>query len=168
MKKLIYIFIIIIIISCNNNETKSISTESIDFEEATIDEEYAIPETYAVSKTTRFEHQKLSIEKLQEFYDLLVLKQKHPEFNEDISIQLKKYTDETLLNFKKKEAIIKNVKLLENPIQVSDSTQRIKLGFDLVSNELITKDTIWATIFTKNIIVEGNTKKSIKIKFSRH
>ncbi len=115
-----------------------------------------------------FLYQELSTVKLQELYDLLALKQEHPEFKESIETQLENYTNDTMaaINKPEKESLIKNIELKGNLIEVSDSVQKMKLYYDVVSNNLIQKDSIWAEVTTHEIEVNGKKVKSKKIKFS--
>lgn len=161
MKKLIYIFFVIII-SCNNRDEKVMNADTIEMNSNYETEDIENKKI----KSNTFIHEDLSTQKLQEMYDLLSLKLKHPEFEETINSQLKTYTNDSINIPNSTDVIIKNIKLKEEIIQVSDSAQKMKLYYDVVSNNTIQKDSIWATITINKITFEGNKKKSKKIKFN--
>ncbi len=158
MKKLIYIFIVLIMVSCNNNMKDNAPVVNADYE--TLEAEKFI------IKPNTFIYEELAIQKLQEMYDLISLKDKHPEFAKTIKSQLKTYTNDSIGIPNSKDVLIKNIKLKEEIIQVSDSVQKMRLYYDIVSNSSIQKDSVWATITINEIIFEGKKIKSKKIKFN--
>jgi hypothetical protein len=163
MKKLIYVFMILMMASCSNRASKNMEGAPVNVDDYIVeveDFETSKPEYNTIKYTD------LSKEKLQEMYDLVTLKQSHPEFEETIISQLKNYTSDSLINFKKTESIIKNVKIKGGIIQLSDSVQKMKLHYDVVSGSSIHSDSIWAEVTTSTLVIDGQTKTSNKIKFT--
>lgn len=165
MKQLIYIFILIIIVSCKNKAMKSMDMNAVEAE-ASQYKEKSIEEDFEIPQNNSFTHQNISTEKLQELYDLLALKQKHPEFNDKIQSQLKNYTNDTFQT--SGEVFIKNLTLKSEVIVLSDSVEKIKLAYDIVSNEEIKEDSIWAEITTHTLLIDDKETKSKKIKFKKN
>ncbi|WP_298340957.1 hypothetical protein [uncultured Algibacter sp.] len=161
MKKLIYIFFVLIVISCNSRDEKIMNLETIEvnanYETEDIENNKIKPNTFI--------YEDLSTQKLQEMYDLISLKEKHPEFAKTITSQLKAYTDDNISLSNSTDISIKNIKLKEEIIQVSDSVQKMKLSYDILSNNSMQKDSICAIITSNEISFEGKKIKSKKIKF---
>jgi len=162
MKKLAWVFSVLMILSCKNETTKNMIETSSATEAV---EDISLIET-AKPSAEIFKYQELSTIKLQELYDLLTLKHEHPEFKESIESQLKNYTNDIMINSNKSESLIKNIKLKGDLIKVSDSVQKMKLYYDIVSNSLIQKDSIWAEVTTNHININGKKIESKKIKFT--
>lgn len=164
MKKLSYIYIVIFIcFSCSNNRSEKAIYESIAIEN---DIELNSEVDDVEEGIERFSYEALSKQKLQEMYDLISLKNKHPEFSESIKNQLKAYTKDSIKLETGKEVFIKNLNLKEEVIQVSDSIQKMKLYYDLVSENVAKKDSIWITITTNAINFEQELVTTSKVKFS--
>lgn len=173
MKNILLILCVSILVSCKEESSKN----SINMEYAVEDEifemdgigsnfEYHTPENNHITET--FKYQELTTEKLQEFLDLIALQQKHPEFRDDIKQQLKNYTNDSLSNYKTvDDAVIKNIELKGNIISLNDTTEKMKLTYDLLSNNNIKQDSIWVEITTSTIDFDGNQMQSRKIIFSK-
>lgn len=158
MKKLIYIIIVLIIVSCHNNMKDNAPSVNADYE---------FIETEKFIVKPNFIYEELAVQKLQEMYDLVSLKDKHPEFSKTIKSQLKAYTNDSINISSSSDVIIKNMKLKGEVVKVSDSVQKMKLFYDIISNNNNTKqDSIWAIITTYKIDFEGKKIESKKIKFS--
>jgi len=80
MKKIYYILIALIIFSCKNETSKSLDTNDLIVEDD-------IDMLYEVSSNKNISYDTFTTERLQDYYDLLVLKQKHPEFIKSIKEQ---------------------------------------------------------------------------------
>ena len=158
MKKLIYIFSVLILVSCNNNMKESAPAVNVDYETLEEAEEFII-------KPSSFIYEELATQKLQEMYDLINLKDKHPEFAKTIKSQLKDYTNDKISTPNSTNILIENLKLKGELIKVSDSVQKMKLYYDMVSNNSKQKDSLWAIITVHEINFEGKKIKSKKIKF---
>ena len=171
MKKIFFIFIVLIIVSCKNNTVKSSSEMEQVTEGVRMDlelEEFYIPEEATVdNKTETFEFKELTTEKLQELYDVLTLIQKHPEFKDSLTSQLKTFTKDSLAVITSSEVIIDNLRLKGNVLKTNDSTQKMKLFYNITSKNNKTLDSIWAEITFKSINVDGKKMKSKKLKFNK-
>lgn len=139
----------LIMISCAN-ETKN-KTESIDYE---LEEPIEYDDNYSMdSKPITYEY--LVQQKLIDYFDLIRLKQEHPEFEKDIILQLQRFSkDSTIYNKYLKIDSIKNVRQVGAVLRESDSVQRIKLYFDIVSDNKIKSDSISAIILTRAALVD--------------
>lgn len=156
MKKLIYIFIVQIVVSCNNMKDNAPSVNA----------DYEVLKTEKIIAKPNFIYEELAIQKLQEMYDLISLKEQHPEFSKAIKSQLKAYTNDSIGIPNSKDILIKNIKLKGEVVKVSDSVQKMKLFYDIISNSSIKQDSIWAIIMTNKIDFEGKKIESKKIKFN--
>ncbi|AUC74591.1 hypothetical protein [Olleya sp. Bg11-27] len=165
MRRIIYVFSILLVVSCSNRREKA-SPESMRADEVVTSE--ALLSKKDVVDLNTFEYQELSSQKLQELYDLISLKETHPEFSETISSQLKDYTNDSISSSLtlSGDVVIKNIQLQGDIIKVSDSIKKMKLYYDVVSNNTIQKDSVLATISSSTIAFEDKMIQSKKIKFS--
>ncbi|BAO74838.1 hypothetical protein WPG_0608 [Winogradskyella sp. PG-2] len=140
----------------SSEEAYEVATEELDAEDI---DDYEIAPSFNAP---------LVSQKLQDFYDLLALQNQHPEFTNEVVKQLKSYTNDNINSFKVNEAIIiNNIKQLGEMIRVNDSTQKIKLEYSKMVNNLITVDTIYAILTTKAIMIDNETLVSNKVHFSK-
>ena len=172
MRKIVYIFIGLFIVSCAKNEaSKSTDAYAVEALEDDI-YEYEIAEkdlklNYNIGKSTNNEYQNLAITKLKEVSDLIHLKQEHPEFKEDIEAQLSALIQkDTNLKFSNSQISIENISQKGDIKKVSDSVQSVTLYFDIVSEKQTLKDSLNALITTKTVVLDGNSIKTNKIRFS--
>ena len=149
--------------SCSNRAEKNMEFSPVDIDDYN-DQIEDLEISRIESNSMRYIN--LSQDKLQEMYDLVALKQSHPEFKKTIESQLKNYTLDSLITIAKEESYIKNVKIKEKIIQVSDSVQKMKLYYDIVSVTSTKPDSIWAEVITNTLVIDGETKIANKIKFS--
>ena len=169
MKKILFVFIVFIMVSCKNEATKSSSEIETTTEGVRMDmerEEFYIPEN-TINDTKYFEHKELTTEKLQELYDVLTLIQKHPEFRESLKSQLKTFTEDSLTVDTSSEIIINNLRIKGPVLKPDDSTQRMKLLFNATSKTNRIQDSILAEVTFKTIIIDGKEMQSKKVKFKR-
>ena len=169
MKKLYYILSLFLVFSCMNNAEK----KALDLEEESVLETETLNVNEAVDIKTEnaylFTEQDIAYQKLQEFYDLNVLKQHHPEFEEDISKQIAELSNSELnLPRLTREIKINNLKQIETAEQLNDSILKLKLSYDLHSEQGTQKDSITAIIKTSTIIIEGKEQKSYKVTFEKN
>ncbi len=159
MRKLGYILIFVILGSCmNNKEVKLESAAPIMVEESDDMDSHRI-ENINFSITT------LAEQKLQEYYDLSLLQKHHPEFENDIKLQLNKLADTLLiLPNTTREIIIKNVTEIDYQ-KITDSTSKLRLRYEVISDRGSTFDTISAIIKTKAITVNNETITTNKLTF---
>ncbi len=167
MKKLLYIFITLFIISCANNKKEAAmdAVESVEMEQnkTTILESTAIEDMSGV-----FQYQQITTQKLQDYFDLSILQQQHPEFKEEITTQLQELSKDILIIADStQQVIIENVQQLSEIQRVSDSVQKIKIRFDIRTNNSVKNDSITAIITTKKIRLDDKEVISTKILFER-
>jgi len=164
MNRLIYIFVVLFIASCANNR-KEAATEAVDMEQSeTVLESTAFED--AAIETFTFQH--LTEQKLQDYFDLLVLQQQHPEFIDDIRIQLQELSKDSVIKADFPQKVdIQNVQQVGETLQVSDSIQKIRLRFDIIANNSIKKDSITAIIKTKKVSLDNEEFISTKVKFTK-
>ena len=107
-------------------------------------------------------------QKLQDFYDLLALQSNHPEFQDDVELQLKNYTKDSLGIYKSDDVVsINDIKLISQPIRLDENTIKIQIQFDVKSNLKKTTDSIYAYITKKETVIDGESFTSSKVIFSK-
>jgi len=160
MRKLVYILSFIVFTSCINN-TKEAEMKTFDF--MLIEESINLDDfgyTYSNFNVTN-----LAQQKLQEYYDLSLLKEQYPEFENDIKLQLENLADSTLEISKNLNAIsISNVIEISNQ-KLSGSVSRIQLQYEVTTEKGTITDTISAIIKTKTIIINNENVATTKLKF---
>lgn len=160
MRKLIYIlfFLTLVITGCNNQyapSDKSISNNA----------EVELNMDKASYRINSFE--KLSSLKLREYFDLLKLQKEHPEFN-DIQKQLQRYASEDLIYASfSKDFKIENIQQVGAVYKISDSLNKLKLKFDLVSKDTLIKGAVFVNISSKTIDLDGNKVITNKVRFTK-
>ncbi|MDG5492297.1 hypothetical protein [Psychroserpens sp. SPM9] len=158
MKKILYILLLLFFMTCNNNE--AMKTESTDIEmvldtEDDFDKIISSPET-------------LSIQKLEEYVDLIKIKQEHPEFEADINLQLSNFTldNASVLNYPEGFSIA-NIQVAKKPKALTNNIQTLKLTFTVTTPSETFKDSIGAVIKSEPIQLDGKTQISRAITFLR-
>ncbi|GAA3612380.1 hypothetical protein Q4Q39_04370 [Flavivirga amylovorans] len=157
MKKLIYIICILIFISCKNEVNKVSEIPAFEEEDAEV---YRSDDNFVMNR-----YQILSTQKLQEYFDLIKLKEKHPEFKDDILIQLRKLSNDSIPNYAG-DFSIENIRQVGEVETISDSVQKIKLVYNVVSDAYKSNDSILATISSKTIFIDDTATISNKVVFS--
>jgi len=156
MRKILSLIILIFLIySCSRS--KEMKPVNYSYKKESVIEKPAII-------TEQFKYQIITKQKLQEYYDLLVLQKKHPEFKNDILAQLQKISS---INKKLKDTNsikINNLELISTN-KTSETERRIKISFDVISNNKIKKDTTIVLIKTKKVIIDNRELVSNKIRF---
>jgi len=160
MKKVIYVMICMLWLTCAN-ETKN-KSESVEYRMEAISAE----EDDISMDLKPINYEQLAEHKLMEYFDLLRLKQEHPEFEKDIISQLQGFSNdsESIDSYEKIDSII-NIRQLGKLIKESDSIQKMRLYFDIVSGITTTSDSVMAIITIKFITVEGRKIPSTKVMF---
>ncbi len=103
-------------------------------------------------------------QKLQEYYDLLVLKETNPEFSDEIKEQLKKLSDEKLeIASTINPVSIKNILFISALEKVSDSIQKVKFSYERNSK----KDSLTAIIKSSPIKIEDQIIWNTQILFKK-
>lgn len=148
---------------------KSARPEALEMEEKANDNySFEINKASPTINYDEFYTQDFMGQKLQEFYDLSLLKQQHPEFQEDISKQLLGLSSAKAKIPKLSQEIrIENLHLLEKVEKSNDTVSKLKLSYDIVSELGKEKDTIVAVITIKKTNLEGKPFESIKLKFEK-
>jgi len=167
MKKLLYISIAFFIISCANNRKEAAidAVESVEMEQ---NETTVLESTAMEDMSAEFQYQQITTQKLQDYFDLSVLQQQHPEFKEEITTQLQELSKDILIiEYSTQQAIIENVQQLNEIQRVSDSVQKIKIRFDIRTNDSVKSDSITAIIITKKIRLDDEEVTSTKVLFER-
>lgn len=110
----------------------------------------------------------LTEQKLKEYFDLIQLKQEHPEFKADIILQLQKFSNDTTIGKNYSKGFkLEHIRIVEYLETDSDTTQKLKLFFDVIHENSKRTDSIIATIFQKTIMVDNEDITSNKITFSK-
>ncbi|TCP24054.1 hypothetical protein EV195_107221 [Tenacibaculum skagerrakense] len=154
MKKFIYILLVLLIASCANRPSmnKEISIEEALFEAANSED----------NENTILK------EKLTRYFDLLKLKVNHPDFETDLVSQLQKLSQNKIIEIKNLEASsLENIKVSDSILVLSDSTEKIKITYDIINKDSVIKDSIYAYKTTTEITVDGYSMKSFEIKFDK-
>ncbi len=158
MKKILIYSLIILLGACahapnkENSEAKS-NISALDIEEI-------IPEKFAFENITTL--------KLQEYFDLLVLEKKHPEFKKELELQIRKMAnfnfpiDSLSTNIK-----IKNIKQIGNLVRVSDTSQRLKISFDINTTTSSKNDSIAMLVHSKTILIDTQEMTTTQVVFEK-
>ena len=112
-----------------------------------------------------FSNQQLINEKLHVFYELRALQNSHPKFAQTIAMQLQKYTSDTIPPLTKKTISIGNIAIGDEIISLSDSLQKLKVYYNIESENLTKKDSIYALITTIELLIDDEIKTSKKVRF---
>lgn len=164
MKRFLYIYVAFFMMSCANERKNEAPIEGINMEKT----ETMLESTAFEDAKEAFIFQHLTEQKLQDYFDLLVLQQQHPEFIEDIRVQLHELSEDSIIiSYFPHKVDIKNVQQIGETQIVSDSIQRIKLRFDIITNNSVKKDSITAIIKTKKITLDNEELSSTKVVFTK-
>jgi len=164
MKKFIYIAVLsFLVYSCANSNNES-SVSDIDFSEAEVlgnNNMELVPSAITASTD-------LAEARLKDFFELLSLEQKHPEFKEDIRSQIQNLS-ETPLNISDSISIvsIENLRQHGEIIRYGDSIQKLKFYFNLTTKNGVRKDSITAILRTQKVMVEQQEVTATKVTFEK-
>lgn len=152
----IYILIFLIFFSCSRVREQENAMYTVE-EEMVIEENFT---KFDIHNTTQLIP--LLKQKLQEYYDLLNLKKRSPDFSGQIDKQLNKiFKEASQANALNDSINIKNITILSGAENVSDSIQKIKFSYE--AGPMI--DTLSAIIKTTPITIEGQVIWSTNISF---
>jgi hypothetical protein len=153
MKKIMLIIIVLAINSCHNSP--SLNTLN----------EMEMGDYSAKMYSTQI----LIKEKFLEFYDLNLLLKNNLSFQNKIKERLKSFTLDSLpvLDLSK-DSKIENIQQKGMIINLSDSIQKTKLIFNVLSKKNLRKDSISVFIFKKKLRIHSDVVISTKVKFSRY
>jgi hypothetical protein len=164
MKKLTYIAIAILFSACANN-TKEASVSDMDFSETEI---YG-NDNMELEGTAVRESTDLASAKLQDYFELVLLQQKHPEFKEDIRAQIQSLSERGLLLADSIPVIsIENIRQNGAVQSLSDSLQKIQFYFDLTTENGVRADSITAVLRTQIVTLDEQKVTAIKVTFERN
>ncbi|MEX0275270.1 MAG: hypothetical protein AB3N16_12925 [Flavobacteriaceae bacterium] len=161
MRKLFLIAVLCVIGSCGHENNYKVKEPAVVFE--------AEVHTPDVNKEKEvFGYQVMATQKLQDYFDLALLKENFPDFKDNIDTQLNKLiNDTTSIPEEMTKVHIKNVQQIGKDLVISDSIKMIRLSFDIVSNGLIRKDTITAEVSTRRISIGDENVIGTKMRFLR-
>lgn len=152
----IFILIFLVLCSCSKVREKE-STAYAEEDEMVIEENFT---KFDINNTAQLTP--LLKQKLQEYYDLLYLKKSSPDFSGQIDKQLNKILKETPRTDSLHDSIkVKNISILSNPENISDSIQKIKFSYG--AGSII--DTLSAIIKTTPVTIEDQLIWSTNISF---
>ena len=164
MKQVIYILIVVFMLSCAKGP-KQDTIEASVMEES----EMVLESSVMDDIKEEFTYQSLTEQKLQDYYDLLVLQQQHPEFIEDIAAQLQELSNDSItIPEAVQKIVVKNVQAIGAPQVLSDSVQKIKLRFDIIADSGVQTDSITAIISTKKIRIENKDALATRVLFAKN
>ncbi|MFD2916397.1 hypothetical protein [Psychroserpens luteus] len=157
MKKTLYILLLFSFMTCKNNE--AMKMESTDMEVMSVKDENDFDRVMLSSEA-------ISIKKLEEYMNLIQLKQEHPEFEDDIILQLRNFTLDSLaaLNYPK-GFTISDVKIKGKPRPLTNTQELLSLKFTVISPSKTFKDSIGVMIKSEPIELDGKTQISREILF---
>ena len=109
----------------------------------------------------------ISIQKLNEYIELIKLKQEHPEFESDINAQLLSFTTDSLsVLYYPKGFDISDIKQLGDAKTESDSTEEFVLGYTVKTETMTFKDSVLVKITSSPNYLQSVEAVSIKkVKF---
>lgn len=164
MKNLLYITSILLLLSSCANNNKEASVSDVDFTEA----EVIGNDNMKWKESSITAASDLAEAKLKDFFDLLLLEQKHPEFKEDIRSQILNFS-ETELNISDSLPIISIQYKGHNGtiIRYGDSLQKLKLYFNLTTQNGVQEDSITAVLRTQKVMVEQQEVTATKVTFEK-
>ena len=157
MKRIVLFILPLLIISCNNKER----VNEVDSD---------VKSFYFLTDVDSSSYSKKSLieEKFKEFYDLNILLKKYPDFKEGIENRIKNFISNSETIFELNDSLsVKNIRQ-EGPLtKISDSVQMTKIYYDLVSENSTEKDSVFAFITKKKIMIDEEEVLSTKVKFTR-
>lgn len=152
----IYILIFLIFFSCSRVREQE-SAVHAEEDGTVIEENFTKFDIYNTDQL-----KPLLKQKLQEYYDLLLLKNSSPDFSEQIDKQLNKILKETTrIDSLNDSTRINNITFLSDPENVSDSVQKIKFSYE--AGPII--DSLSAVIKTTPVTIEDKVIWSTNISF---
>ena len=160
MKKIAYISLMFcVMLSCMDNAPMKTQEHNVD----------ALP---SVKDGSGIELELLSPEsigsiKLEEYFDLIKLKQEHPEFEDDINLQLETFSEGSIptINYPKGFTItnVKTSKLGQH----TETQKMLKLKFTVTAASQSFQDSLRAIIKSDTIELDGKTRISRTVSFSK-
>lgn len=162
MKQYIIVISLVIFLGCSNSREKE---PMVLKDSSTRDEVENIMAEQKITEET-FEYATITQLKLQEYIDLELLANQHPDIHE---IQEQLHTFGTLKKRTLQDSVVKISNLTPITIlhRINDSVQKRKFYYTLKGNTLQITDTITTVITTKNVIIDGIPQTATKITFEQ-
>ena len=149
MRKLIILFIPLLIVSCMSKENSRSDSRFL-------------PEKVDFSTENLIE------KKFKEFYDLNTLLKNYPQFKESIENRIDNFTTGERRIFEINDSItILNIRQKGAFIKVSDSVDMTHVLFDIINDTQIKTDSVVAFITKKKVLIDDEEVTSSKVKFTR-
>lgn len=158
MKQFIYILLVLIFVSCSSRETKN----NYEYNSTTEN----VEDYYRNSSSTN-KYLTITTQKLHDYSDLLKLEKQHPELKADIIEQLQSLSKTKIVTIDPKYTI-ENIQQVGETETLSDSVQKIKLKYSLISRTEIKEDSITTYIKTTTILLDGRNNIANKVTFSKN
>ncbi len=158
MKQFIYILLVLIFVSCSSREAKN----NYEYNSATENKE-----DYYGNSSSKNKYITIATQKLHDYNDLLKLEKQHPELKTDITEQLQSLSETKIVTIDTKYTI-ENIQQVGETETLSDSVQKIKLKYSLISKTETKEDSITAFIKTTTILLDGRNNTANKITFSKN
>lgn len=164
MKKFIYITLASFLLFACANSNKEPSSSDLDFSETEVmgNNNMDLEESVLMTSTD------LATSKLRDYFELLLLEQKHPEFKENIQSQIRNLT-ESDFNISDSLSIISIENIRQEGVveQFGDSLQKIKFYFNLIIENGSQADSITALVRTQKVKVDSQDVTATKVTFEK-
>lgn len=150
--------------SCANSN-KEASISDVEFSE----NEVVGNNNKDLEEAATFTNTQLAEVKLQDYFELLVLRQKHPEFKEEIRSQIQSLSEPNLTIPDSLDIIsVENLRQAGTVLQLGDSLQKIKFYFNVITENGIREDSITAVLRAQKVTVEQQEVMSTKVTFEKN
>ncbi|RDK89323.1 hypothetical protein [Marinirhabdus gelatinilytica] len=163
MKQLSYLFLLLLCVGCANvsEEKATVSSDMVEMEATEATSSTVIEEA--------FPYAIIAEQKLQEYFDLLALQNKHPEMGTVISKQLEGITSDSIVLPRGQDSIdVKNLSPMGSLQQLNDTVMEQRFTYTIASRTLFKTDTIIARIITKPIVIDGMATQETKVVFRKN
>ena len=165
MKKFIYIFVASFLTFSCANSNKEASVSDIEFSE----NEVVGNSNKDLGEATTFTNSQLAEVKLQDYFELLTLSQKHPEFKEEIRSQIQSLSESNLTISESLDIIsVENLRQAGAVLQLGDSLQKIKFYFNVITENGVREDSITAVLRAQKVTIEQQEIMSTKVTFEKN
>jgi len=171
MKRLCYILITLTLVACSEGHKSKEFVKSAD-----VSLEETSMEVVEEGLGTAINFEMLATQKLQDYVDLLILQQQHPEFREELRLQLLRLSADTLLvpshltmgEAGNSEISISGLVQLGEVETVSDTVQKVTFSFKLNSETTVRVDTLKAIFTTQKVVIDGLQHTTTKVTFEEN
>ncbi len=156
MKQVPYIILVLILLACSSKE-KTYHKEAD-----------TLYNTELEASEMKLTEKDVFSEKWNSYFELLQLKATHPQFEKDLTIQLKNRSQHSIIQIENiKNLSIENIEVTDDIVSISDTIEKIKLRFEIVDQEKRVMDSIYAYKTSAAVQVDYLTVPTFKIKFSK-